>query len=70
MGTLAKVGWMFAVFVWFFTIVQFWCKFVYNDNGDKEIQYVVFGPRKSAMPLVRDFSENDKIFRGEKKYVE
>ena len=28
---------MFAVFVWFFTIVQFWCKFVYNDNGDKEI---------------------------------
>ena len=26
---------MFAVFVWFFTIVQFGCKFVYN--GDKEI---------------------------------
>ena len=28
---------MFAVFVWFFTIVQFGCKFFYNDNGDKEI---------------------------------
>ena len=35
-----------------------------------EVQYVVLGPRKSAMPLVRDFSENDKIFRREKKYVE
>ena len=34
------------------------------------IQYVVLGPRKSAMPLVRNFSENDKIFRREKKYVE
>ena len=34
------------------------------------IQYVVLGPRKSAMPLVRDISENDKIFRLEKKYVE
>ena len=33
-------------------------------------QYVVLGPRKSAMPLVRDLSENDKIFRREKKYVE
>ena len=33
------------------------------------VQYVVPGPRKSAMPLVRDFSENDKIFRREKKYV-
>ena len=29
----------------------------------------VLGPRKSAMPLVHDFSENDKIFRQEKKYV-
>ena len=28
---------MFAVFVWFSTILQFGCKFVYNDNGDKEI---------------------------------
>ena len=28
--------------------------------------YVVLGPRKSAMPLGRDFSENDKIFRREK----
>ena len=26
----------------------------------------VLGPRKSAMPLVHDFSENDKIFRQEK----
>ena len=34
------------------------------------IQYVVLGPRKSAIPLVHDFSENDKIFRLEKKYVE
>ena len=34
------------------------------------VQYVVLGPRKSAMPLVRDFSENDEIFRREKKYVE
>ena len=34
------------------------------------IQYVVRGPRKSPMPLVRVFSENDKIFRQEKKYVE
>ena len=33
-------------------------------------QYVVLGPRKSPMPLVRVFSENDKIFRQEKKYVE
>ena len=31
------------------------------------VQYVVLGPRKSAMPLVRDFSENDEIFRREKK---
>ena len=30
------------------------------------IQYVVLGPRQSAMPLVRVFSENDKIFRREK----
>ena len=30
------------------------------------IQYVVLGPRKSPMPLVRVFSENDKIFRQEK----
>ena len=35
-----------------------------------QIQYVVLGPRKSPMPLVRVFSENDKIFRLEKKYVE
>jgi len=34
------------------------------------VQYVVPGPRKSPMPLVRVFSENDKIFRQEKKYVE
>ena len=34
------------------------------------VQYVVLGPRKSPMPLVRVFSENDKIFRQEKKYVE
>ena len=27
---------------------------------------MVLGPRKSAMPLVRAFSENDKIFRREK----
>ena len=27
---------------------------------------MVLGPRKSAMPLVRDISENDKIFRREK----
>ena len=33
------------------------------------VQYVVLGPRKSAMPLVRTFSENDKILRREKKYV-
>ena len=32
------------------------------------VQYVVLGPRKSAMPLVR--TENDKIFCREKKYVE
>ena len=31
------------------------------------VQYEVLGPRKSAMPLVRDFSENDNIFRREKK---
>ena len=31
------------------------------------VQNVVLGPRKSAMLLVRDFSENDKIFRQEKK---
>ena len=30
------------------------------------VQYVVLGPRKSAMPLVRVFSENDKILRREK----
>ena len=35
-----------------------------------KIQYVVLGPRKSPMPLVRVFSENDEIFRQEKKYVE
>ena len=35
-----------------------------------DVQYVVVGPRKSPMPLVRFFSENDKIFRQEKKYVE
>ena len=29
---------------------------------DRCVQYVVLGPR-SAMPLVRDFSENDKRFR-------
>ena len=34
------------------------------------VQYVVLGPRKSPMPLVRVFSENAKIFRQEKKYVE
>ena len=34
------------------------------------VQYVVLGPRKSPMPLVRVFSENDKIFRQVKKYVE
>ena len=27
---------------------------------------MVLGPRKSPMPLVRIFSENDKIFRQEK----
>ena len=27
---------------------------------------MVLGPRKSAMPLVRAFSENDKMFRREK----
>ena len=31
------------------------------------VQYEVLGPPKSAMPLVSDFSENDKIFRREKK---
>ena len=31
------------------------------------VQYVVLGPRKSVMPLVPDFSENDEIFRREKK---
>ena len=36
----------------------------------RTVQYVVLGPRKSSMPLVRDFSENDKIFRREKKHVE
>ena len=34
------------------------------------VQYVVLGPRKSAMPLVRVFSENDKMLRRQKKYVE
>ena len=34
------------------------------------VQCVVLGPRKFPMPLVRVFSENDKIFRQEKKYVE
>ena len=29
----------------------------------------VLGPRKSAMPLVHDFSENDKIFCQEKKML-
>ena len=32
----------------------------------RAIQYVVLGPRKSTMPLVRDFSKNDEIFRREK----
>ena len=31
------------------------------------VRYEVLGPGKSAMPLVSDFSENDKIFRREKK---
>ena len=31
------------------------------------VQYEVLGPRKSAMPLVRDFSQNYEIFRREKK---
>ena len=34
------------------------------------LQYVVLGPRKLPLPLVRVFAENDKIFREEKKYVE
>ena len=38
--------------------------------ASSDIQYLVLGPRKSPMPLVRVFSENDKIFRQEKKYVE
>ena len=38
--------------------------------GRTPIQYVVLGPRKSPMPLVRVFSKNDKISRQEKKYVE
>ena len=41
-----------------------------HDDEFWTVQYVVLCPRKSAMPLVRDFSENDKIFRREKKYVE
>ena len=47
-----------------------------KENGEKTtigltlfVQYVVLGPRKCPMPLVRVFSENDKIFRLEKKYV-
>ena len=36
----------------------------------KTVQYVVLGPRKSPMPMVHVFSENDKIFCQEKKYVE
>ena len=35
-----------------------------------QVQYVVIGLRKSARPLGRDFSKNDKIFRWEKEYVE
>ena len=31
------------------------------------VQYVVLGQRKSAMPLVRDFSENDKNISSRKK---
>ena len=31
------------------------------------VQYVVLSPRKSAMPLVRVFSENDKMLRRQKK---
>ena len=42
----------------------------FQDYQDITIQYVVLGPRKSPMPLVPVFSENDKIFRQEKKYVE
>ena len=38
-------------------------------SSQLNIQYVVLGPRKSPMPLVRVLSENDKIFRQEKKYV-
>ena len=30
------------------------------------VQYVVLGPCKSPMPLVRVFSESDKIFRQKK----
>ena len=43
---------------------------VSNWNSAWLIQYVVLSPRKSAMPLVHTFSENDKIFGREKKYVE
>ena len=45
----------------------FWKKYIHFRTA---IKYVVLGPRKSPMPLVRVFSENDKIFRQEKKYVE
>ena len=45
-------------------------KYLKYADSDSTLLYVVLGPRKSAMPLVRDFSENDKIFRREKKYVE
>ena len=33
------------------------------------VQYVVLGPRKSPIPLVRVFSENDKIFCQEKNML-
>ena len=38
-----------------------------RPQNSVQVQYVVLGPRNSAMPLVRAFSENDKIFRREKK---
>ena len=37
-----------------------------KSENRMSVQYVVLGPRKYAMPLVCDLSENDKIFRREK----
>ena len=42
------------------------CNEIQAAHIQSTVQYVVLGPRNSAIPLVRVFSENDKILRQEK----